>query len=147
MTESPPAEILQEFLNTVGPGEVRAGTVSGFDSFEAIVDLEGLTVLFHGVGRVLRHELSWSSSGVTARSRYGRSLGGRACTMSSIRSRISAGPQHGQSGTRQVAGAGIQRAQRAQVLSRVCRVPGLNCSRSSRTISYKTLCGRPLMVE
>ncbi|WP_107499242.1 S1 RNA-binding domain-containing protein [Streptomyces uncialis] len=60
MTGTGPTAVRQNFLNSVRPGEVRRGTVSGFEGREAIVDLEGATAPPGVVvGRIIRHELSW----------------------------------------------------------------------------------------
>ncbi|MFZ3492338.1 S1 RNA-binding domain-containing protein [Streptomyces sp. 5.8] len=59
MTDSEPTETLHAFFQTIQPGEVRTGRVTGFDGHEALVDLEATPDPHHSVGCVLRHELSW----------------------------------------------------------------------------------------
>ncbi|MFJ9167307.1 S1 RNA-binding domain-containing protein [Kitasatospora sp. NPDC101801] len=59
MTDPQLTETLHAFFRTLQQGEVRIGTVTGFDGHEAVVDLEATPAPHHSVGRVLRGELSW----------------------------------------------------------------------------------------
>ncbi|MEV0328050.1 S1 RNA-binding domain-containing protein [Micromonospora echinospora] len=54
-----PTETSRAFLEAVQPGEVKTGTVAGFEREDVLVDLGGSVAPHRAVGRVPGHELSW----------------------------------------------------------------------------------------